>query len=95
MPYERLSAADAARLRATLTEQGLRLRDTPEAQLELTTMRNSYEPYIYALATYLNHTLPPWIPEGKGKDNWQTTAWGEAAGLVRKQVETVTVDDHF
>jgi len=95
LPYERLSAADAARLRATLTEQGLRLRDTPEAQLELTTMRNSYEPYIYALATYLNQTLPPWIPEGKGKDNWQTTAWGEAAGLVRKQVETVTVDDHF
>jgi hypothetical protein len=95
LPQERLPASDAARLRDKLSEHGLRLRDTPEAQQELTAMRNSYEPYIYALATYLNQTLPPWIPQGKGKDNWQTTAWGEAAGLVSKQVATVTVDDHF
>jgi hypothetical protein len=95
LPYERLSAVDAVRLRATLAEQGLRLRDTQEAQEQLIAMRSSYEPYVYALARYLNQTLPPWIPEGKGKDNWQTTAWGEAAGLVRKNVETVAVDDHF
>jgi hypothetical protein len=95
LPQERLPASDAARLRDKLAEHGLRLRDTPEAQQELTAMRNSYEPYIYALATYLNQTLPPWIPQGKGKDNWQTTAWGEAAGLLSKQVATVTVDDHF
>jgi hypothetical protein len=95
LPYERLSAEDAARLRATLAEQGFRLRDNQEAQEQLIAMRYSYEPYVYALATYLNQTLPPWIPQGKGKDNWQTTAWGEAAGLVRKNVETVAVDDHF
>jgi Ion channel len=95
LPYERLSAADLTRLRDTLAEQGLRLRGTPEAQEQLTTMRRTYEPYIYALATYLNQTLPPWIPQAKGKDNWQTTAWGEAAGLVGKKVETVSHDDHF
>ena len=95
LPQARLPAADAARLREKLAEHGLRLRDTPEAQQELTAMRNSYEPYIYALATYLNQTLPPWIPQAKGKDNWQTTAWGEAAGLISKQVATITVDDHF
>jgi hypothetical protein len=95
LPYERLSAEDAARLRATLAEQGLRLQDTQEAQEQLIAVRYSYEPYVYALATYLNQTLPPWIPHGKGKDNWQTSAWGEAAGLVRKKVDTVAVDDHF
>jgi len=95
LPYERLSGADAARLRATLAEQGLRLQDTQEAQEQLIAVRYSYEPYVYALATYLNQTLPPWIPHGKGKDNWQTSAWGEAAGLVRKKVDTVAVDDHF
>jgi len=26
-----------------------------------------YEPYIFALANYLNQTLPPWIPQKKGK----------------------------
>jgi hypothetical protein len=95
LPSERLSPADSTRLRETLAENGMRLRDTEEARQEFTAMRRTYEPYIYALATYLNQTLPPWIPQTKGKDNWQTTAWGEAAGLVGKQVETVRADDHF
>jgi hypothetical protein len=95
LPYERLSAEDAQRLRATLAENGMRLRDSEQAQQELAATRKMYEPYIYALATYLNQPLPPWIPQGKGKDNWQTTAWSEAVGQVSKKVETVTVDDHF
>jgi hypothetical protein len=95
LPHERLSMVDSKRLRDTLAEHGMRLRDTQEAQQELVGVRRMYEPYIYALATYLNQTLPPWIPQAKGKDNWQTTAWGEAAGLVNKKVETVVVDDHF
>jgi hypothetical protein len=95
LPHERLSVADSHRLRDTLAEHGMRLRDSQEAQQELAAVRRMYEPYIYALATYLNQSLPPWIPPAKGKDNWQTTAWGEAAGLVNKKVETVVVDDHF
>ena len=95
LPHERLLAADAQRLRDTLAQHGMRLRDAPEAQQELAAVRRMYEPYVYALATYLNQTLPPWIPEGKGKDNWQTTAWGEVAGLTSKKVETVVVDEHF
>jgi Ion channel len=95
LPSNRLSPADSARLRETLAANGMRLRDGEEAEQQLVAMRNTYEPYVYALATYLNQTLPPWIPQTKGKDNWQTTAWGEAAGLVSKKVETVTVDEHF
>jgi hypothetical protein len=95
LPHERLSVADAHRLRDKLAEHGMRIRDSQEAQQELAAVRRMYEPYIYALATYLNQSLPPWIPPAKGKDNWQTTAWGEAAGLVNKKVETVVVDDHF
>jgi hypothetical protein len=44
---------------------------------------------------YLNQTLPPWIPQKKGKDNWQTTAWGQAAGLLDPQPPTHHHDDHF
>jgi hypothetical protein len=56
-----------------------------------------YEPYIHALAAYLNQTLPPWIPQKKGKDNWQTTAWGQSTGLIEKEKETshLHADDHF
>jgi len=34
-------------------------------------------------------------PAKKGKDNWQTTAWAQSAGLIEKEVATVIVDDHF
>ena len=93
--YERLSAEDLRRIRDTLAQHGLKLRDGVEADQELNALRTMYEPYVFALASYLNQGLPPWIPQHKRKDNWQTTAWGEAAGLVEKKPATVGVDDHF
>jgi len=95
LPHQRLTAADLSRIRDTLAQHGLKLKDGEEADRKLNAMRGMYEPYIFALATYLNQSLPPWIPQKKGKDNWQTTAWGESAGLVEKKTETVGVDDHF
>src|SRR6266404_5063875 len=95
LPHERLTAADLSRIRDTLAQHGLKLKDGEEADHTLIALRGMYEPYIFALATYLNQTLPPWIPQKKGKDNWQTTAWGEAAGLVEKKTEAVGVDDHL
>src|SRR5579872_6252204 len=85
LPYERIPAEDWERLRGTLAQDGIVLTNTSEAREKLAAMRAQYEPYIYALATYLNQTLPPWIPKAQGKDNWQTTAWGAAAGLTEKK----------
>jgi Ion channel len=95
LPHERLTAADLSRIRDTLAQHGLKLKDGEEADGKLIALRGMYEPYIFALATYLNQSLPPWIPQKKGKDNWQTTAWGESAGLVEKKTEAVGVDDHL
>jgi hypothetical protein len=95
LPHERLTAADLSRIRDTLAQHGLKLKDGEEADHKLTALRGMYEPYIFALANYLNQSLPPWIPQKKGKDNWQTTAWGESAGLVEKKAEAVSIDDHF
>jgi hypothetical protein len=97
LPHDRLPAADLRRIRDTLAQHGLKLLDGEEADRKLEGLRGMYEPYIYALATYLNQSLPPWIPLKKGKDNWQTTAWGESAGLVEKKTTTAVgvVDDHF
>lgn len=95
LPHDRLPPAELSRIRDTLAQHGLKLQDGDEADHKLIALRGMYEPYIFALANYLNQSLPPWIPQKKGKDNWQTTAWGESAGLQEKKSQAVGVDDHF
>lgn len=97
LSQDRLPAEELRHIRDILAQHGLKLRDGDEADLRLRDLRSLYEPYIYALAGYLNQTLPPWIPQKKGKDNWQTTAWGQSAGLLEKEKESLHVhaDDHF
>jgi hypothetical protein len=97
LPVDRLPAVQLRHIRDVLAQHGLKLRDGDEADRRLLELRRMYEPYIHALASYLNQTLPPWIPEKKGKDNWQTTAWGQSAGLLEKETASSAVhaDDHF
>jgi hypothetical protein len=97
LPYDRLPAEQLRHIRDVLAQHGLKLRDGDEADCRLLELRRMYEPYIHALASYLNQTLPPWIPLKKGKDNWQTTAWGQSTGVLEKEKESspVHVDDHF
>lgn len=97
LPHDRLPAEDLRRLRDTLAQHGMKLRDSEEADQRLRELRNMYEPYVHSLASYLNQALPPWIPVKKGKDNWQTTAWGTVSGATEKQVAHTHAhaDDHF
>src|SRR5215510_3092468 len=85
LPHDRLPPAELSRIRDVLAQHGLKLNEGEAADTRLIELRNMYEPYIFALASYLNQTLPPWIPSKKGKDNWQTTAWGKAAGLLAQK----------
>jgi hypothetical protein len=94
LPHDRLDAQGLRHIRDVLAESGMKLRDGVEADAKLNKLRNMYEPYIYALGSYLSQPLPPWIPLKKGKDNWQTTAWAQVTGNVGKG-GAVTVDDHF
>jgi hypothetical protein len=97
LPQDRLPAEELRRLRDALAQHGLKLLDGENADRRLHELRRMYEPYIHALAAYLNQSLPPWIPQTKGKDNWQTTGWGQTAGLIEKGKETSHVhsDEHF
>src|SRR6202171_4414458 len=95
LPHDRLPASELRQIRDILAQHGMKLHDGAQADRKLTEFRKMYEPYIFALANYLNQTLPPWIPQKKGKDNWQTTAWAQSAGLIDQEVATVIVDDHF
>ena len=91
---DRLPPTALQHIRDVLAQHGLKLHDDAAADQRLIDLRRMYEPYIFALATYLNQSLPPWIPPKKGKDNWQTTAWGKTAGLIEPQA-AVAIDDHF
>jgi voltage-gated potassium channel Kch len=93
---DRLTSADLHQLRDTLAAHGMKLHDGEEADRQLHKLRNMYEPFIYSLAMHLSQPLPPWIPQKKGKDNWQTTAWASESGLLdKKDVTTVVIDEHF
>jgi hypothetical protein len=94
LPEDRLPLSELRRIRDVLAQHGLTLHDGQAADARLVELRQMYEPYIFALASYLHQSLPPWIPQKKGKDNWQTTAWGQAAGLLEPH-PTTHHDDHF
>jgi len=95
LSHDRLPPEDLQLLRATLARHGMKLHDTPEAEAKLVELRRLYEPYAYALAAHLDQTLPPWIPVGKHKDNWQTTAWAQTTGSVEPEAASLLHDDHF
>jgi len=95
LPHNRLPPEDLRRIRDMLAQHGVKLLDGAEADGKLAEFRDMYEPYLYALAEYLNLVLPPWIPVKKGKDNWQTTAWGRSAGLTEKESAAIAATEHF
>lgn len=92
---DRLPPETLEKLRHKLAEHGATLASTPEADQKLLELRRMYEPYVCALAHHLNQTVPPWIPDHKGKDNWQTTAWGQASGAIKQDTVSLVPDDHF
>jgi len=95
LPYNRLPPEDLKRLHDKLAQHGLKPGKIEEMGERLAELRKMYEPYLFSLAEYLSLSLPPWIPAAKGKDNWQTTAWGRSAGLVEKEGAAIGADDHF
>jgi ion channel len=95
LSHNRLPAEDVKRIRDMFLEHGMKVPGLEEMGERLADLRNMYEPYLFALAEYLSLSLPPWIPAAKGKDNWQTTAWGRSAGLVEKEGAAIGTEDHF
>jgi Ion channel len=98
---ERLTDAEFAAVKESLAAAGLKLRSTEEARQKLARLRSMYEPYLYATASRLMVTLPPWRDPVKPRDNWQAGPWDriiQAKGLAvlgQKPVLPQSSDDHF
>jgi hypothetical protein len=71
---DRLPGEERERLEAFLAGSGFRLRGDAESLAKLGKMRAMYEPYVYALASFLMMPLPAWVPHEDARDNWQGTA---------------------
>jgi hypothetical protein len=80
---DRLSPEKLADLRNLLTGSGQKLREGDAVELKLLELRRMYEPYVHALATYFQVSLPPWIAEESWLDNWQGSFW-ERSGTSRE-----------
>jgi hypothetical protein len=73
---DRLPPRELQRLRTSLAEAGIILGAGPEVTKRLCDLRHMYEPYINALAAYLEFDVPAWRAPASVSDNWQTMAWG-------------------
>jgi hypothetical protein len=95
---DRLPPEELLRLRQSLAERGLKLKEGADFEDKLSALRAMYEPYAQALARTLLITLPPWIHPEHRKDNWQAGPWDrlvQARGLGQKPQLAQPVDEHF
>jgi len=77
---DRLSEPELAALVEIMASAGMQV-DAATFRDRLQSLRRGYEPYAAALSHELVMELPPWMPIGARKDNWETTAWeGSAPG---------------
>ena len=61
----RLSSPDYARLQELLAASGIHLKEGAATEQNLADLRETYEPFVSALATRIQVSLPPWLPQGQ------------------------------
>ncbi len=80
----RLSPAEFAHLRNVLAASGIRLNEGAATEQKLAELRETYEPFVGALAHYLLVSLPPWVAPVDSLDDWQTSAWDDLLPSTRQ-----------
>jgi len=79
---DRLPQEKYEELYGLLCQGGVSVCRDGQSYQRLRDLRALYEGYAGSLSDYLRMPLPPWIPSGPHKDNWQTVA------KVRAKAET-------
>jgi hypothetical protein len=91
----RLSLEDRKRVKTELAFRGVTINDNPDAPEKLAQLREVYEPYLHGLSRRLQMALPPWIHDGRKKDNWQGGPWDRAIQAQALEHPSHKIDDHF
>ncbi len=80
----RLSSTAFAHLQDVLAASGIRLNPGAATEQKLAEFRETYEPFVSALADRLLVSLPPWILPADSLDDWQTTVWDDLFPSTRR-----------
>jgi len=80
----RLPSAEFTYLQDVLAASGIRLEEGTASEQKLAELRETYEPFVSALANRLLVSIPPWIPPGDSLDDWQTSAWDDLFPSTRQ-----------
>jgi len=73
----RLSSAEFTDLQDLLAASGIRLKESTASEQKLAELRETYEPFVSALAERIQVAMPPWLPPKDALDDWQTSAWDD------------------
>ena len=92
---DRLPAAELIRLRESLLQVELEMRDGPAVAKTLAELRALYEPIVNALAAHFRLVLPSFQPEKQPVDNWQTSPWMARSPGLGGLSATGAGDEHF
>jgi hypothetical protein len=76
---DRVGAHGFAKLDEEIATAGLSWINKDGAEQMLQEFRETYEPFLGALANYLMIDLPPVVPQGEALDNWQRSTRGRTA----------------
>ncbi len=74
---DRLPTSEFAHLQEVLAASGISLKGGMDAERALADLRETYEPFVAALAKYMHVSLPPWVADKDALDDWQSSAWDE------------------
>ena len=91
---DRLPDDRLLRLKTELRRAGLTVAADEAADRKLTELRNMYEPFVNALASYFHLALPPILSDKPPVDNWQTSAWMRHTSGLTGLAPGVIADDH-
>ena len=93
-PVDRLPAIELTRLRESLRQAGLPMREEAAFARTLTELRGLYEPFVCTMATHLQFTLSPFLPSQVPVDNWQTSP-GMPRSPALGRLRATSADEHF
>lgn len=92
---DRLDEVRLQQLVEQLQKSGLSVMTDDQRDRSLSELREMYEPFVNALATYFRFDLPEIYSDKPTVDNWQSSAWRKRTPGIGNLVRSEPAGEHF